>query len=132
MELESGAHTVHSLFYHVVWVPKYRRRILDGQVGVRAEEVIRQVAKEYGYVIDTLKVSPDHVHLLLRLPPRQSVADAVRVLKSITARTLFQEFPGLKMHLWKGSLWADGYCVNTIGGLNLDIVRQYIKQEQEQ
>ena len=134
MELESGAHTVHSIFYHVVWVPKYRRRILEGKVGEKVKEVIRQVAEEYGYAIDTLGVSPDHVHLRLRLPPKQSIADTVRTLKSITARTLFQEFPELKSggtSFWKGSLWADGYCVNTIGGLNLDAVRQYIQQEQE-
>jgi len=65
---------------------------------------------------------------LLRLQPKQGIADAVKI---ITARTLFQEFPNLKEHLWKGSLWADGYCVNTIGDLNLDAVRHYIQQEQE-
>ena len=101
-------------------------------MGERAELVIRQAAEEYGYTIDVLKVSPDHIHVLLRLPPRQSIIDAVRTLKSITARTFFQEFPELRRHLWKGSLWADGYCVNTVGGLNLDAVRQYIQQEQEE
>ena len=130
MEMDAGAHTVHNLHYHVVWVPKYRRRLLEGRAGLRAEQVIRHVAGEYGFTVDTLKVSPDHIHLLVRLQPRQGIADAVRTLKSITARTLFQEFPELKRHLWKGSLWADGYCANTVGGLNLDAVRRYIQQEQ--
>mgnify|MGYP001056872035 CR=1 FL=1 len=131
MEMKTGAHTVHNLYYHIVWVPKYRRGILAGKVGERAEQVIRHVAEEYGYTVDTLDVSPDHIHLLLSLPPKLSIADAVRTLKSITARTLFQEFPELKRHLWRDSLWADGYCANTIGGLNLDAVRQYIQNEQE-
>jgi len=132
LEMDAGAHTVHNLYYHVVWVPKYRRSVLQGKVGERAKEAILQVAAEYGYAVDELKVSPDHIHVLLKLQPKQAVPDVVRTLKSITARTLFQEFPELKNHLWKGSLWADGYCVNTVGGLNLDAVRQYIREEQEE
>jgi putative transposase len=132
LEMDAGAHTVHNLYYHVVWVPKYRRSVLQGRVGERAEEIIRRVAGEYGYTLDELKVSPDHIHVLLKLQPKQAIPDVVRTLKSITARTLFQEFPDLKNHLWKGSLWAEGYCANTVGGLNLDAVRKYIREEQEE
>jgi putative transposase len=131
MEMESGAHTVHNLYYHLVWIPKYRRGVLGGKVGERAEQVIRHIAEQYSYTIDTMSVSPDHIHVLLRLQPKQGIADVVRTLKNITARTLFEEFPELKKYLWNGSLWANGYCVNTIGGLNLDAVRQYILQEQK-
>ena len=101
-------------------------------MGERAEQVIRRVADEYGYTLDELKVSPDHIHVLLKLQPKQAIPDVVRTLKSITARTLFQEFPDLKRHLWEGRLWASGYCVNTVGGLNLDAVRQYIREEQQE
>jgi len=131
LEMDAGAHTVHNLYYHVVWVPKYRQSVLQGEVGERAGQVIRRIAEEYGYGIDELKVSSDHIHVLLNLQPKQAIPDVVRTLKSITARTLFQEFPELRRHLWKGSLWADGYCVNTVGGLNLDAVRKYIREEQE-
>ncbi|MGA2310628.1 MAG: IS200/IS605 family transposase, partial [Candidatus Bathyarchaeia archaeon] len=72
LEMEAGAHTVHNLYYHVVWVPKYRRSILRGKVGERAEQVIRRVADEYGYTLDELKVSPDHIHVLLKLQPKQA------------------------------------------------------------
>jgi putative transposase len=131
LEMDAGAHTVHNLYYHVVWIPKYRKNILQGKVGERAREAILRVADEYGYGVDELKVSPDHIHVLLRLEPKQGVPDVVRTLKSITARTLFAEFPELKKYLWEGSLWAGGYCVNTVGGLNLDAVRHYIREEQE-
>jgi len=130
-ELDSAAHTSHSLFYHVVWAPKYRRNVLDGNVGERARQLIVETSAKYGYKIDTLKVAPDHIHLLLALPPRLSVAEAVRTLKSITARTLLEEFPHLKNHLWQGSLWTRGYAVNSVGSLNLTTVRQYIMTEQE-
>lgn len=130
-ELDSGAHTSYSLFYHIVWAPKYRRRVLDGRVGERARQIIVETSAKYGYKIDTLKVSPDHIHVLLSLPPRMSVAEAVRTLKSLTARTLLEEFSELKKHLWQGSLWTRGYAVNSVGGLNLDTVRQYITTEQE-
>jgi putative transposase len=131
MEMDAGAHTVHNLYYHIVWVPKYRRSVLQGRVGERAAQLILEIAHQNGYVVDELKVNPDHVHVLLRLQPKQAIPDVVRVLKSVTARVLFQEFPELKKYLWQGSLWAGGYCVNTVGGLNLDAVRHYIREEQE-
>jgi len=130
-ELDSAAHASYSLFYHLVWAPKYRRKVLDGKVGERAKQIIMEVSVKYGYKVDTLKVSPDHIHLLVSLPPRISIVEAVRTLKSITAKTLLEEFPELKKHLWQGSLWTRGYAVNSVGGLNLDTVRQYIMTEQE-
>jgi putative transposase len=130
-ELDSAAHSSYSLYYHLVWAPKYRRRVLDGKVGERAKQIIEAISAKYGYKVDTLKVSPDHIHLLVSLPPRISIVEAVRTLKSVTAKTLLEEFPELKKHLWQGSLWTRGYAVNSVGGLNLDTVRQYIMTEQE-
>jgi len=129
--MDSGAHTVHNLYYHIVWVPEYRRHVLEGKVGERARQVIVEVAEKYGYVVDELKVKPDYVHLLVRLEPKNSLPDVVRALKSLSARTLFLEFAEVKGFLWNGSLWASGYCVNTVGGLDLDAVRHYIREEQE-
>ncbi len=129
--MDAGAHSSYSLFYDLVWAPKYRRRVLEGRVGERVEQVIMEVSARYGYKVDTLKVSPDHIHLLISLPPPTSVAEAVRTLKSITAKTLLEEFPELRRHLWRGSLWTRGYAANSVGSLNLDTVRQYIKTEQE-
>lgn len=129
--MDVGAHTVHNLYYHIVWIPKYRRHVLDGKVGERVAQVIIDVAAKYGYVVDELKVNPDHIHLLVKLEPRQVLPDVVRTLKSLTARALFEEFSGIKQYLWNGSLWASGYCVNTVGGLDLEAVRHYIREEQE-
>ena len=131
MEMDSGAHTVHNLYYHIVWVPKYRRHVLEGKVGERAGQVIVEVAEKYGYGVDELKVKPDHIHLLVRLEPKNALPDVVRTLKSLTARALFLEFPEIKRFLWNGSLWASGYCVNTVGGLDLEAVRKYIREQQE-
>jgi putative transposase len=130
-ELDSAAHASYSLYYHLVWAPKYRRKVLDGKVGERAKQIIMEASARYGYKVDTLKVSPDHIHLLLSLPPRISIVEAVRTLKSITAKMLLEEYPELKRHLWQGSLWTRGYAVNSVGSLNLDTVRQYILTEQE-
>ena len=131
MEMDSGAHTVHNLYYHIVWVPKYRRHVLEGKVGERARQVIVEVAEKYGYCVYELKVKPDHIHLLVRLEPKNALPDVVRTLKSLTARALFLEFPEIKRFLWNGSLWANGYCVNTVGGLDLEAVRHYIREEQD-
>ena len=104
---------------------------MEGKVGERAKQIVEEASAKYGYKIDTLKVSPDHIHLLLSLPPRISIVEAVRTLKSITAKKLLEEFPELKKHLWQGNLWTRGYAVNSVGRLNLDTVRHYITTEQE-
>jgi putative transposase len=129
--LETAAHVAYDVYYHIVWVPKYRRRVLGGDVGRTAERVIRDVCERYGYRIDTLGVHPDHVHLLVSIPPKNSIAEAVRTIKSITAKTLFEQHPEVKQHLWKGTLWATGYFAKSIGSLDRDAVRNYIMSEQE-
>ncbi len=101
-------------------------------MGERARQVIFEVAEKYGFGVDELKVNPDHIHLLVRLEPRHALPDVVRTLKSLTARVLFEEFPEVKRFLWNGSLWGSGYCVNTVGGLDLEAVRHYIREEQEE
>ena len=103
-ELDSGAHASYSLFYHIVWAPKYRRHVLDGKVGERAKQIIIETSAKYGYKVDTLKVSPDHIHLLVYLRPRISVVEAIRTLKSITAKTILKESPELNRYLWRGNM----------------------------
>jgi len=104
--------------YHIVFVPKRRRRIFGGVRSLAAEEVFRQVAKELGIRFDTLKVALDHVHI--------SVSNAMRELKSKSAHELLKQFPELRRELPDGTFWARGYYARTIGNLNEQLVRDYI------
>jgi putative transposase len=128
------SHAVYDLKYHLVWVPKYRKMILKGDLAKRVKEVFGEIAERYGFEIDTMEVKEDHVHLFLSAPPRYSPAVVVQILKSISAKMAFKEFPELKRQLWGREFWSDGYFVRSVGDkVTSEVIRRYIKyQHQEQ
>uniref|UniRef100_UPI0030CA41FA IS200/IS605 family transposase n=1 Tax=Wolbachia endosymbiont (group A) of Longitarsus flavicornis TaxID=3066134 RepID=UPI0030CA41FA len=91
---------------HLVWIPKYRKRILMGQIAVRTRELLRQVAMENEIQIISGKVSVDHVHMFILYKPQQSVSKIVQFLKGTSSRLLMQEFASLRKQFWKRHLWA--------------------------
>ena len=126
-------HAVYRLNYHFVWVPKYRVAVLKGTVAARVAGIFREIAEQYDWVVDTLEVMPDHVHLFLSAPPRYAPAQVVNILKSISAKMIFAEFPRVKKVLWHGKFWADGYYVGSSGeDVTSEVIRRYIKYQQEQ
>ncbi len=124
----TAAHTSFDFSYHVVFVPKRRRRILSGRRSSVAESLFIQVAQELGCEFDTLKVAIDHVHMLILIPPKLSVSKVLQVLKSKVAQGLLKEFPELRRELPDGTFWARGYYARTVGGLNEQLVRDYINR----
>jgi len=125
-----GAHTVYRLAYHFVWIPRYRRRVLTGDVGLRLEELIQEICAARGWEIEALTVQSDHVHLFVSCPPRDAPAKVMNVMKSITARELYAEFPRLRRSHWGGKLWADGYYVGSAGEhITSDLIKRYIEYQ---
>ena len=125
--LRRSKHAVYDLKYHFVWVPKYRMRILTEEVAEYVKQVFQRIAEEYDMVIDTMEVVEDHIHIFLEAPPRVSPARIVQVLKSISAREVFRQFPQLRRQLWGGELWSDGYFVRAVGDeVTGDVIRRYI------
>jgi putative transposase len=95
------------------------------------EELLREIARDFGFEIDTLEVAVDHVHIFLDFPPRYSIARVVGMLKSIWASQVFEEFPQLKKQLWARELWEDGYFARTVGDkVTAEVIRRYIRQHQ--
>ena len=125
----SGAHTTHRLRVHLVWVPKYRRRVLEGPVAARLEALVRQAADVNRWQVHALAVQPDHVHLLLQIRPPESVAAVAQRLKGGTSRVLRAEFPDLEEFLWGESFWADGYFAENVGQVEEAVVSQYIRDQ---
>ena len=132
MSLRSSAHAVYDLKYHMVWIPKYRRHVLVGEVALYVKELFQRIANEYGFWIDTMDVEEDHVHVFLEAPPRYAPAQVARMLKSISAREVFRRFPWLRRQFWAGELWADGYFVRSVGDqVTADVIRRYIKYQSD-
>lgn len=126
----TGAHTTHKLRYHVVLVPKYRKRVLRGEVAVRLEGLLRQACEINGWGLEELAIQPDHVHLLVQVQPCYSVAQMMKTLKGGMSRVLRAEFPDLEEYLWGGSFWAEGYFAAMVGVVEGNVVTAYIQNQQ--
>lgn len=119
---------VYQTAYHVVWCPKYRRKVLIGRIAEYLTALLNEICEQREWPILALEVQPDHVHLFLSIPPSIAVADAVKILKGTTARKLFVELPELKESLWGGNLWSPSYYVGTAGNVSAEIIRRYIER----
>ena len=125
--LKRTAHTTYDLKYHFVWVPKYRKRVLDGDRGRYLKYLLVRIEREYGFRIVEVAVAEDHVHLFMEVPPKYSPARVMETVKSITGREMFRRFPELGERLWAGKLWADGYYVSSVGdAVTEETVKRYI------
>jgi putative transposase len=129
MVLRRTPHAVYDTLYHLVWSPKYRRDVLQGEVQRRVQELFADIAEQYDITIEEMEVSPAHVHLFCSFPPRYSIAQVVTRFKSLSARALFCEFPQVKRRLWGGEFWEDGYFARTVGDkVTAEVIRRYIQQ----
>jgi len=129
MALRRTPHAVYDTLYHLVWSPKYRRDVLQGEVQQRVQELFADIAEQYDITIEEREVSPDPIHLFGSFPPRDSIAQVVTRFKSLSARALFREFPRIKRRLWGGELWEDGYFARTVGDkVTAEVIRRYIQQ----
>ncbi len=123
--------TIWHCQYHIVCVPKYRFRILNGEVGREVANCIRAFSEQKGCEIVELNVQIDHVHLLVKVPPKISISDFMGILKGRTAIRVFNKFKRLKSKpYWGNKFWARGYCVDTVG-LDSEMIRKYVKYQEQ-
>ena len=126
------SHAIWYCKYHIVRTPKYRYKVLTGDIKKEVEYCIMLFASQKGGKIEELNVQRDHVHLIVSIPPKVSLSDMVGVLKGRTAIRVFSKFKKLKERpYWGNHFWAKGYCVDTIG-LNIEMITKYVKYQEEQ
>ena len=125
-----GSHTKTDLKVHLIWTPKYRRKVLVGQVAIRARDIIRQIALEHEIEIITGKVASDHVHVLIGYRPNQDISKIVQWLKGISSRILLQEFAHLRKNFWGRHFWSRGYFAVSGGTLTDEMIYEYINEQE--
>lgn len=130
MEYKHGSHNLYDLKYHVIFCSKYRHRILTGEVATRCRVLIREVCASNYVDIISGSMSPDHVHLLLSLPPSISLSKVLQYIKGKSSRKLLQEFDHLRKRYWGQHLWARGYFAVTVGNVNSEEVQRYIENQE--
>ena len=126
-DIKSNHHVTFSCKYHIVWCPKYRRKVLVNGIDERLKEIIHQSATEQQVEVIELEVMPDHVHLLCEIDPQYGVHKFVKLLKGRSSRLLRQEFQTLKTRI--PTLWTNSYFVATVGGAPLVVIKPYIENQ---
>ncbi len=125
-------HVVYKCDYHIVFTPKYRFRILTGHVSSMLEHDILTICEWKDVIVEEMNIQPDHVHMIVSIPPKVSVSDFMGILKGKTAIKLFKSYPNLKKKpYWGNHFWARGYFVNTVG-LDEEMIRRYVKYQEDE
>ncbi len=128
----NSSHCVFDVKYHFVWCPKYRKRVLTGEVATRLRDLVRQICLANEIEILEGAVSGDHVHVLLSCPPNMSPSKIMQLIKGRTSRKLLMEFSHLRRQFWGRHLWARGYFVATSGTVTDEVIAEYIRLQDDE
>ena len=129
MELDSNAHSVFLLHYHLILVVKYRRKIFDKEISERAKEIFKYIAPKYKITLMEWEHDQDHVHILFKAHPRTEISKFLNAYKSASSRLLKKEFPSIRQKLWKDMFWSRSFCLLTAGGAPLSVLKKYIESQ---
>ena len=119
-----------SLKFHLVWCPKYRRKVLDDQIAARLKTLLCQKAIELNIQIHALEIMPDHVHIFVEIPPTMSVSKALQLFKGISSYKLFKQHPWLRKHFRRGHFWSPGKFFRSVGNVTAETIQHYISESQ--
>lgn len=128
LEYKSNNNVIYSCKYHIVWCPKYRRKVLVGEVEQRLKQIVNEVAKELRVEIIEMETDKDHIHILADIDPQFGVMKFVKMAKGRSSKVLRAEFLHLTTKL--PTLWTNSVFISTVGGATLEVVRQYIESQQ--
>lgn len=126
-QYKNKTHLTYSCQYHVIFCPKYRRKILKNGVDIRLKEIFTEIADKYDFQIIEMEIMPDHVHLLIDCNPRLGIMSCINKLKAISTNILKKEFPEIKTKL--PTLWTRSAFISTVGAVSLETVRSYIENQ---
>ena len=130
-DIKHACHKVYLIKYHLIFIIKYRKDLfLNNDYVEYLKIILTEIEKRYFLNPETIGFEEDHVHMLMQAAPRYSPSRVMQIVKSITAREMFNKFPEIKKELWGGELWSDGGYIGTVGeGTNADIIRKYIQKQ---
>jgi putative transposase len=126
-EYRKSSHTVHDIRIHLVWITKYRYKVINNDIAKRLIEIIRTICSNQNIQIISGTVNNDHLHLYMSLPPTLSVSKTAQLIKGISSNKIMKDFPDLQKRYYGRHFWARGYFVSTIGNIDHETIQNYIK-----
>ncbi|KUO78959.1 MAG: transposase, partial [Desulfosporosinus sp. BRH_c37] len=130
VDYNKSSHAVYDIKYHIIWVTKYRYKILGGEISKRLRELVRQGCEARNITIVQGNIGRDHVHMLLSCPPSLAPSKIVQYLKGRSSRLLQDQYPELKKRYWGQHLWARGYFCATVGSVTEETIKKYIEDQE--
>ena len=130
MSYSTGSHCVFHHRYHIVWITKYRYKVLHGDLRERMRTIIKQACNELGVTIVSGVLSKEHVHIFVEIPPKFAVSDFVRRVKGRSSHRVQMEFPEIRKRYWGRHFWGRGYFSTTSGNITDEMILQYIEKHE--
>lgn len=131
MELDNNNHSVFLLYYHLVLVIKYRKKVIDDSVSSRLEEIFEYIAANYNITLQEWNHDQDHVHILFKAHPNTELSKFINAYKSASSRLIKKEFEEIRHTLWKEYFWSRSFCILTTGGAPIEVIEKYIESQGE-
>lgn len=119
------------MYYHLIMVVRYRRKVIDNPISERAKGIWEHIAPRYGIVLEEWNHDIDHVHVLFQAHPKSELSKFINAYKSASSRLIKKEYPAIRKKLWKEMFWSRSFCLLTTGGVTMDVIRQYIEDQGE-
>ena len=129
MELDTNAHSVFSLHYHLILVTKYRKKVFDDEISNRARELFEAIAPNYKIEVLEWSYDQDYIHVLFKAQPKTELSKFINAYKSASSRVLKKEYPSMKKQLWKEMFWSRSFCLLSSGGAPSEVIEQYIEEQ---
>lgn len=129
MKLDTNAHSVFLLHYHLILVIKYRRKVFTDEISNRAREIFEYIAPNYKIELVEWNHDKDHVHILFKGQPKTEMSKFINAYKSASSRLLKKEFPIIRQKLWKEMFWSQSFCLLSSGGAPIEVIKEYIENQ---
>ena len=130
-KLDKNAHSVFLLYYHLIMVIKYRRKVINDPISNRAKEIFEYIAPKYGITLEEWNHDQDHVHVMFRAQPKSEISKFINAYKSASSRLIKKEHPEIREKLWKEAFWSQSFCLLTTGGASMEGIRESIESQGE-
>ena len=127
MELDKNQHSVYLLYYHLIMVTKYRRKVINDSISKELMNMFSYIGKNYGIMIEEWNHDIDHVHVMFKSIPSTNISKFINAYKSASSRIIKKKYPKIKEKLWKEYFWSQSYCLITTGGVTIETIRKYIE-----
>ena len=129
MILDNNNHSVFLLYYHLVLVTKYRRKVIDDNISNRLKDIFEKIQSNYNITLQEWNHDKDHVHILFKAHPNSELSKFINAYKSASSRLIKKEYPRIKEQLWKEYFWSRSYCLLTTGGAPIEVIKKYIESQ---